>query len=519
MKTKKYISMLLAAVLLLSCLAGCGSSAASANKDSGKDAENRDDVIVAINTEPINLCPENAPQVMANMVCRQMYEPLVKSDRSGKVFYPGIATEWKVSDDATYVDFTIRTDVKFHNGELLTADDVVFSYDECMRLGVCETETALYDHMEKIDDTHLRLYLKAPFVNIMVAVGSIDLAILCKSAYEANPDEYYRNPIGCGPYKFVEWKSGESISLTRFDDYYGDAPAIKDVTFKIIQDDSAASMALQNGEIDLTISPPSADKNRIEADPNLKWDGVTGYNNSWIFFNYGTPDSPFNDKNVRLAVAYAIDKEAGCKAATDGLGTPAYDCVYGPWQGYTHEGYMAPQNDVEKAKELMAASAYPNGFDVEVVTTNNPRYYKIWEVVQPMLAEIGINVSISKTDAGTWLNDVFWAGGYTMNGWQASQGFADFSDHVVCWRSGAFLNAGQLSDAHLDELLDAQSVATKEEDRLELIREAMEYMSDEAYLVPLWNYPNFVAYNAKLQGVEVGPQNGNVNVFDWSWGA
>jgi ABC-type transport system substrate-binding protein len=118
---------------------------------------------------------------------------------------------------------------------------------------------------------------------------------------------------------------------------------------------------LQNGEIDLTSTPPAADHDRIEAAENLKWDGATGYNNSWIFFNYGYPNSPFTDKNVRLAVAYAIDKDAGCKAATDGLGTPATDCVYGVWQGFTHPGYRAPQNDLAKAKELMAASAYPDG--------------------------------------------------------------------------------------------------------------------------------------------------------------
>jgi peptide/nickel transport system substrate-binding protein len=263
MKAKKYISILLAVVMLLACLAGCGSKEA-AGKDAGKDTGKRDDIIVSINAEPTTLCPFNSPQVAANLVCRQMFEALVKTDRSGKVFYPGIASEWTVSDDATTVDLTIRNDIKFHNGETLTVDDVVFSYDECMRLGVCETELALYDHMEKVDDSHVRLILKHPFANIMTAIGSIDLCIVSKKAYEADPDAFYRNPVGCGPYKFVEWKSGESISMTRFDDYYDKAPAIKDVTFKIIQDDSAASMALQNGEIDLTSTPPAADHDRIE---------------------------------------------------------------------------------------------------------------------------------------------------------------------------------------------------------------------------------------------------------------
>jgi peptide/nickel transport system substrate-binding protein len=513
MSRRKILCIICIAAMTLSLLAGCGGSGAASK---GATAAGKDSATIALWEEPTTLCSMKSPQSVTQLISRQICEPLVLTDETGINVTPLLATKWEISTDGKEILFTLRDDVNFSNGQKMTADDVVFSYEENLRLGIEETVITDYDHMEKVDDTHVRLFLKHPYGAIMTCIGASDCGIVCKSAYEADPAAFERAPVGTGPYKASEWRSGESISLAANDKYWGGAPAIKNVTFKLFSDNNAASLALQNGEIDVCLNPPAIDKSRIEGSKGLTWLSGTGLNNDWIYFGY-KEGSHFTDENVRLAVAYAIDKDAVTKGATDGLGIPSYGSIYGDQWGYTPPGYKSPQNDLEMAKQYMAKSAYPDGFDVEVVTSNNPSYYKSWEIVQPMLAEIGINITIKKIDPGTWNSDVFWTGNYEMNGWLCDMSFPDFDDSVPLWRTGAFLNAAGMSVPYLDKLMDDQDVAANNDQRLEMIRTINQYLCDHAYVVPLYTYPNFAAFNSNLKGITVGTMISNYKIYQWSW--
>ena len=508
---KKVVCIVCVAAMLITLAAGCGGGG---KKEASQTA--RDDVIISLLDEPFSICNMMSPQTVAQLVSRQMAEPLVLSDKTGVNVSPHLASQWEFNAAGDEIVFTLRDDVYFHDGEKMTADDVVFSYMENLRIGVMETTIAYYDRMEKIDDTHVRLYLTLPFPAIMACVGASDCGIVSSKSYQADPDAFSRAPIGSGPYKFLEWKSGESITLVANENYWGGAPSIKKVVFKMFTDENAASLALQNGEIDFCFNPPPMDKDRIENTDGLTWLSDTGLNNCWIFFGYHE-DSHFHDENVRLAIAYAIDKDAVTLGATDGLGYVSRSSIFGDWWGYSHPGYQAPQNDLDKAREYLARSPYPNGFDVEVVTTNNASYYRFWEIIQDMLSEIGINIILSKIDSGTWDTEIFWEGDYEFNGWLCDMSFPDFCDHVPLWRTGAFLNGGLMHDPYVDELLDAQELIPDSSERLQIIRDVNAYMTDHGYLIPLYTYPNFAAFNSNLRGIEVATMNNNYKINQWSW--
>jgi len=507
---KKIICVACIAAMLLTLLAGCGKG------NQANAPEGRTDVIISLLDEPFSLCNMMSPQTVAQLVSRQIAEPLVLTDKTGVNVSPHLAKSWEFNDARDVIDFTLRDDVYFHDGEQMTADDVVFSYMENLRIGVMETTIAYYDRMEKIDDFHVRLHLTVPFPAIMACVGASDCGIVSKKAYEADPDAFSRAPVGSGPYIFSDWKSGESITLVANEKYWGGAPSIKTIVFKMFSDENAASLALQNGEIDFCFNPPAMDKARIDSTDGLTWLSDTGLNNCWLFFGYHE-GSHFHDENVRLAIAYAIDKEAVMLGATDGLGYVSNSSIFGDWWGYSHPGYRAPQNDIARAREYLANSEYPNGFDVDVVTTNNASYYRFWEIVQDMLAEIGININLTKIDSGTWDTEIFWKGDYEFNGWLCDMSFPDFCDHVPLWRTGAFLNGGMMHDPYVDELLDAQEIIPIESERLQVIRDVNAYMTDHGYLIPLYTYPNFAAFNSNLQGIEVATMNNNYRVCTWSW--
>lgn len=138
---KKFICILCAAAMLLTVLAGCGSKTSTPDAAANTPAENatRDDIVIALAGEPTALCAMTSPQTVTTFVATQLYDSLVICDTGADEPQPALATAWEINEDSTEVVFTLRDDVYFHNGEKMTADDVVFSFTENLRLGICET--------------------------------------------------------------------------------------------------------------------------------------------------------------------------------------------------------------------------------------------------------------------------------------------------------------------------------------------------------------------------------------------
>ena len=469
-------------------------------------------ITVSIWAEPLALCSAFNSKAFNALVSHEICEPLVELNEDGS-FSPALASSWEYVNDGKDIEFEIRDDVYFSDGEKMTIDDVVFSYNTIIELGYVDNVSGVMEKMEKIDDTHCRLVFKQTYGPAMMCVANDSMCIFPQKYYEENEDTFIRNPIGTGPYKLVEWKTGDSIILTANENYWGEPAAIKDVTFKIFTDDTAAAIALESGEIDVLTTVPATELARLQANPDLQIESAESLTCTWVFFNH---EGVFADENVRLAVAYAINKDDVLIGATEGNGV-VQETIFPTFLDGVDPDYVAPGNDLEKAVELMAEAGYPDGFDVTVQVPNDTSFYKALEIVQAQLSMIGINIAIEKVETGTWYSDVFETGNFDMGVVTNTLVWPDMDDMNIFYRSGQFLNTGHVEYDDLDALWDAFRNTPAGEERTKIGYEINQYLGDHAIVVPLYGVNNNIAATKDLKGLFACMNKGNYRVSDWSW--
>ena len=503
------ICVLLAAMILISA---CGKSSKSSG--TAADGEKRTDIIVALWEEPPTLFGGFTAETNAGLVSRQIFDNLLVYSDDG-TYIPKLATAWEFTNDGKDIIFTLRDDVYFHNGDKMTAEDVCFSYNTIIDAKIADSMTSAMDHMEKIDDTHVLLVHTLVYGPALKPIASFNLPIFSKSAFEADPSAFERNPVGSGPYKFSEWKSGDSITLVGHDRYWNGAPPIQTCVFKFFDDDSTASLALQNGEIDVLLTPPTTDKDRLESNPNLQYTRTLGVNTYWIHFSF-RPDRPFSNEDLRLAIAYAIDKEAVLQGAMNGEGN-IVETIFPTFIENVDLSYVAPTNDPDKAREHLARAGYPDGFEFTLVTTSRASRYRPLEIVQSQLAAVGIIMHLEKIESSSWWFDIHDGKDFWINSIDNCMFMPDIDDTYSLFRGGQWLNNYDLDDPDLNEAYDLQRYASDPEVRRQACYDIVRIMGDRAINIPLYEWYNAVAANVNLRGIQARQMESNYDVCDWSW--
>ncbi len=204
----------------------------------------------------------DTPSSIAVWTC---YETLLAAKNGDALtIEPYLAESYELSDDGKEITLKIRDGVKFHNGDVMTVEDVEFSFNRAIKdmSSFTSTYTSMMDHMEIVDDHHVKLVLKFPYLPVLTCLTSAQLGIIDKKYYEeceANKVNFERNPIGTGCYKFVSWDSGDKITYERFNDYWGDPAPVSKFTLKTMTDTTTAAIALENGEVDILQMPDGND--------------------------------------------------------------------------------------------------------------------------------------------------------------------------------------------------------------------------------------------------------------------
>jgi peptide/nickel transport system substrate-binding protein len=349
------------------------------------------------------LDPQQAVDTMSFAVTKHINEPLVTVDGKTKKLVPVLAESWEILDAQTY-KFHLRKGVKFHNGEPFTAEDVVFSLKR-----VADPKSAYansrgrfidLDGFEIIDDYTLIVKTVGPVGGWLESMKHPYASIYNKKAVEEGGENYFRNPVGTGPFKFKSWVKGESLELTAFEDYYGKKPNFKNFNIRILPDDSSRVIALETGKVDMIYAVPPNDQDRLN-EPSSKVKVVKAPGLNLIYLGMNTQKKPLDDARVRLAIDYAINKEAYDQVVYHGNSNLPQGPVL-PLSTFTPKESKSYPYDPAKAKALLKEAGYPDGMTLKLWITNLQDRINGAIVVQSMLADVGIKVEIEALESGVF---------------------------------------------------------------------------------------------------------------------
>lgn len=477
MKKNCFLALFLMLCMALSFLTACGGGG-----EGGGDAETRDILVYGLNQEPAKLDPQYDSLLVTSLVNKQIYDTLLRKDDTTGELVPWLATEWEWVDDTT-LSLTLRDDVYFHNGERFTAEDVVYTINRCVNGSATASLFRSFDaeNTKALDEKHVEIKMLEPFGATLNVLANVKASIVCKSYCESVDESAIgREPVGTGPFCFVDWVDGDSITLTRNDSYWNHKPAYKDLKLRVLSDATARAIELETGGVDIIDTMNTADIERFGTDENIQLHLMESTKLNYLVFNEDI--EAFRNEKVRLAIAHAIDMPNVAEVAFGAAGTLAKSSMATSIFGYKEEGVYT--YDVELAKQLMSEAGYADGFSYTMVVANMSSNVRTAEAVQSYLKEINITVNIETYDAATWMS-------------MCRDGSADSSLYSLtvdtCDPNHNYMNlyedSGSITirtkDETVNELLNKGRGELDETKRKEIYAQIQDYIFEHAIEIPV----------------------------------
>ena len=501
---KKLLALFLALVMVGAVLPGCGDG----SKDPGGQGNNGKtgepvkggEITVGIAQDlDDSLDPPQTVAAGTREVLFNIFEGLVKPNSDGEMI-PAVAEKYTLSEDGTTYTFTLREGVKFHNGQTVTAEDVVYSINRCAAVpeGQEKPLVAAFSAVKSVEALDEK--------TVAVTIAQRDLEFISYMTAAIIPADYENQdtaPVGTGPFKFVSRTPQQDFVMERFEDYWG-APAWLDkVTYKICENADALVMNLNGGSIDLCAHLTSAQASQL----NQSFQVLEGTMNLVQAIYLNNQAKPFDNQLVRQALCYAIDRQGIMDMVADGHGTAVGSSIYPAFTKYfLPELVDKYPHDVAKAKELLAQAGYPDGFDMTISVPNNYQpHMDTAEVVAEQLREAGINVTIQPVEWSTWLDTIYNGRQFqaTVVGVDAANMTAramlerftsDYGKNFINYNNPAY-------DALFQQAINAQDEATQ----TDLYKQMETMLADTAANVYIQDLCDLVAMRQDLGGLKFYP--------------
>lgn len=465
------------------------------------------DITVALQLEPPHLDPTSAAAgAIDSVLYSNVFEGLTRFMGDGSIV-PGLAASWEISDDGLTYTFSLRSGVTFHDGTIMDAEDVKFSLDRILAEDSANAQKALFSaisNVEVVDPRTVRLTLSEPNGNMLFNLAWGDAVIVAPESIET----IKQTPIGTGPFKFDLWNQGDRIEMSRYDNYWGDAPALEKATFKFISDPTAAFAAVMAEDVDMFSGFPAPENlPQFEADPRFQV--LVGSTEGETILSTNNKQAPFDDVRVRQALAHAIDRQAIIDGAMFGYGTPigTHFAPHNPAYVDLKDGSAF---DPDKARALLTEAGLPDGFETTLHLPPPSYARRGGEIIAAQLAEVGIKAEIINVEWAQWLETVFRGKNFGLS----------IVSHTEPMDIGIYANPDyyfQYDNPAFQELITTLNSTTDPDARAALMGDAQKIIAADAVNGYLFQLAQLSVAKAELQGLWTNAPTQATDLSGVSW--
>ncbi len=458
--------------------------------------------------EPPHLDPTaGAAGAIDNVVYINIYEGLTEFASDGSVI-PALAQSWDISEDGLTYTFTLQSGVKFHDGSDMTASDVVWSLNRARAEDSVNAQKTLFANIADVsapDDTTVVVTLSQPTGNFLFNMAWGDAVVL----NEGDDVEALKTaPNGTGAFTFTNWVQGDSITMTRNENYWGDPAKLETVTIKYIADPTAAFAAVMSGDVDAFPTFP-APENLPQFDADTRFSVIIGSTEGETILSTNNQMPPFDNPLVRKALAHAIDRNAIIDGAMFGYGTPI-GTHFAPHNPAYLDLTAQSNYDPDLARQLLAEAGFPDGFTTTLKLPPPSYARRGGEIIAAQLRAVGIETEVSNLEWGAWLEEVFKGKDFGLT----------IVSHTEPMDIGIYANPEyyfQYDSADFQALMEDLNAATDPAKRTEILQAAQQMIADDYVNGYLFQLAKTGVANANIRGLwENAPTQGS-NLAEVYW--
>ncbi|WP_251551435.1 ABC transporter substrate-binding protein [Neobacillus muris] len=495
---KIFLLLLVFSVFTVACSSKSESGASSEEKAGSESSVKKTDntLIIGLDDDPPQLDPHRSSAAVDRQVFHSLFNTLIDIDENLE-FVPELAKEWTISEDELTYTLKLQEGVQFQDGTPFNAEAVKFNFDRMLDPNFSSprlSEINLVSAVNVIDEYTVEIVLSKPYAPFLANLTDRAGMMVSPTAVKKLGDNFANQPVGTGPYKFVERVPQSHIKLTRFDGYWGEKPSVENVEFRPFSDSTVRITNLVSGDLDLVNKVAFKDIDKLKKDPNIKLMEKDALGFQGIHLN--TSVEPFNNKAVRQAVNLAIDREAIAEVVFHNGAVPSVS-PFAP-MSWAAPDFKQPKADVKKAKQILADAGLKN-ISFTLKLSPSPEEEQMAQMIQSMLKQVGIDMKIEMVEFGALLDQLD-SGDFqaVRNGWS---GRIDPDGNTYrFFYSGASNNYTRYSNPEVDTLLDKARTIGDQKQRAEMYKEVSDILWDDAPYIFIYHEIDYKAMKSYVKG-------------------